>query len=257
MKTLNTHAGNIEIIYEDEDFLVINKPSGLIVHKTSSNSDLTLADYLLKFRPDLDGIGEDESRPGIVHRLDKDASGLMVVAKNNQSFAALKKQFKNRTVIKEYITLIHGKIIKNEGEIRFPITRSKSGHKMAALPLNFGDKKKLSNRDQGNIKAKNKAREALTLFTVEKKWPHFSLVSVNIKTGRTHQIRVHFAAYGHPLLGDDLYGTPKTKIKNKKYALGRIFLVAQKLSFKNLSGEMKEFQIELPKQLQDFLKKLK
>lgn len=258
MKTIPTHVDEIEIIYEDKDFLVINKPAGLIVHKAASNTAKTLVDYLLEIYPELRTVGEDLSRPGIVHRLDKDASGLMVIAKNNNSFSMLKKQFKNRTVNKEYTTLIHGKIIKDDGEIRFPITRAKSGHKMAALPISSNhNKKRLSNRDQGNIKAKTKAREALTLFTVEKKWPHFSLLSVNIKTGRTHQIRVHFAAYGHPLLGDELYGTPKTKVKNKKFSLGRLFLVARKLSFKDMSGEKKEFQIDLPKPLQAFLNNLK
>ncbi len=258
MKSIPTQNDKIEIIYEDPDFLVINKPAGLIVHKAASNKDKTLADYLLEAYPEIKEVGDDPSRPGIVHRLDKDASGLMVVARNKQSFSMLKKQFKNRTVNKEYKALIHGKIIKDYGEIRFPITRAKSGHRMAALPVTSNqNKKKISNRDQGNIKAKSKAREALTIFTAEKKWPHLSLMSVNIKTGRTHQIRAHFAAYGHPLLGDDLYGTAKTKLKNKKTGLDRIFLVAQKLSFKDMNGDKKEFKIDLPEKLQKFLKDLK
>ncbi len=258
MTNIKTPHGNIEIIFEDEEVLVINKPAGLIVHEAESTNETTLADYLLTAYPQLAGVGEEEKRPGIVHRLDKEASGLMVIAKNNESFQNLKKQFKNRTIKKEYSALVHGAIKKEEGEIVFPIVRAKSGHKMAALPVSAGtEKNKPSNRDLGNLKARNKSREALTKFVVVKKWPHLSLLKVRIKTGRTHQIRVHLAAYGHPLLGDDLYGTPKTKVKNKKTALGRIFLVAQHLSFHNLAGEKKEFSIGLPLELETVLKQLK
>ncbi|MDD3285610.1 MAG: RNA pseudouridine synthase [Patescibacteria group bacterium] len=257
MKTIYSHAGDIQIIYEGTDFLVINKPAGLIVHKAAGNKSKALTDYILEVYPEIRNVGEDESRPGIVHRLDKDASGLMIIAKNNQAFKAIKQQFKKRTIYKEYIILVHGKIAKDEGEILFPITRSKSGHKMAALPISNSAKKKLSNRDEGNIKARLKSRQALSLFTVEKKWPHLSLISVNIKTGRTHQIRVHFAAYGHALVGDDLYGTPKNKLKNQKMSLGRIFLVARKLKFKDLEGNKKEFQIELPPDLKKVIDTLK
>jgi 23S rRNA pseudouridine1911/1915/1917 synthase len=258
MANIKTPQGNIEIIFDDDDILVINKPAGLIVHEAESHDEKTLADYLLSVYPQLAGVGEEDNRPGIVHRLDKDASGLMVVAKNNTAFKHLKAQFKTRRVKKEYIALAYGKLSKDEGEIIFPIIRAKSGHKMAALPVKVrSDKEKLSNRDQGNLDARGKAREASTKFIVEKRWPHFTLLQVKIKTGRTHQIRVHLAAYGHPLLGDNLYGTPKTKVKNKKISLGRIFLMAQKLSFRDLKGEKREFQIELDPILQEFLKKLK
>lgn len=258
MNNLSTHSGDIKIIFENENVLVINKPAGLIVHKSASSTEKTLADYLVEAYPQLVDVGEDPARPGIVHRLDKGASGLMVVAKNNQAFQHLKKQFKNRTVKKEYLALAHGKIIKDEGFILFPIIRAKAGHKMAALPMSTrNDKQKLSNRDQGNIVALGKSREAITEFNVEKRWPHLTLLKVNIKTGRTHQIRVHFAAYGNPLLGDDLYGTAKTKVKNKKINLNRIFLVAQKLKFTDLDGEKLEFKIEPPVELKNFLEKLK
>lgn len=258
MNQLTTHCGDIEIIFEDNDVLVINKPAGLIVHEAESTTDKTLADYLLAAYPQLQTVGENPKRPGIVHRLDKEASGLMVIAKNNQSFESLKQQFKKRTIKKEYLALAHGSISKDEGEITFPIVRAKSGHKMAALPHCFQEEKnKPSNRDRGNLAAREKSRAALTKFILEKKWPHFSLLKVKIKTGRTHQIRVHLAAYGHPLLGDDLYGTPKTKVKNKRFALGRIFLFAQTLSFKGLNGEKKEFHLDLPPVLKKFLDGLK
>ncbi len=257
-KRITTPQGDIEIIFENESVLVVNKPAGLIVHEADSSEEKTLADYLVKKYPVLKGVGEDPKRPGIVHRLDKEASGLMVVAKNNEVFEFIKKQFKKRTVKKEYTALAYGKISKDEGEILFPIVRAKSGHKMAALPISMREgKNKISNRDQGNMDAREKAREAITLFTVERKWPHVSLLNVKIKTGRTHQIRVHLAAYGHPLVGDDLYGTPKTKAKNKKINLGRIFLVARHLRFKDLDGTNLEFRIDLPKELKEFLEKLK
>jgi len=258
MKTIATPHGDIEILFEDEDVLVINKPSGLIVHEGDNTEEKTLADFLVGYYPKLKGVGEDDKRPGIVHRLDKEVSGLMVVAKNNESFQSLKKQFKTRTIKKEYTALAFGKVSKDEGEILFPIVRAKSGHRMAALPLSPGkEKKRPSNRDRGNLDAREKSREAITKFVVEKRWPHFTLLKVRIKTGRTHQIRVHLSAYGHPLLGDDLYATPKTKVRNQKIALGRIFLVAQTLRFKGLDGEKQEYKIDLPPVLSKFLIALK
>lgn len=258
MHSIKCPQGEIEIIYEDDDVLVINKPAGLIVHESDNTEDKTLADFLVEARPEIASVGEDSRRPGIVHRLDREASGLMVVAKNNESFLSLKEQFKSRRVKKQYLALAYGKIIADEGLINFPIVRAKAGHKMAAIPLSIGgDKNILSNRDQGNIKAREKSREAITNFEVIKRWPHFTLLKIKIKTGRTHQIRVHLAAYGHPLLGDNLYGTAKTKVKNNKIDLGRIFLLAQKLSFTTLNGEKKEFKIEEPTELKAFLDKLK
>jgi len=258
MHSIKCPQGEIEIIYEDDDVLVINKPAGLIVHESDNTEDKTLADFLVEARPEIASVGEDSRRPGIVHRLDREASGLMVVAKNNESFLSLKEQFKSRRVKKQYLALAYGQIIADEGLINFPIVRAKAGHKMAAIPLSIGeDKNVLSNRDQGNIKAREKSREAITNFEVIKRWPHFTLLEVKIKTGRTHQIRVHLAAYGHPLLGDNLYGTAKTKVKNNKIDLGRIFLLAQKLSFTSLNGEKKEFKIEEPTELKAFLDKLK
>ncbi|MBN2884993.1 RluA family pseudouridine synthase [Patescibacteria group bacterium] len=258
MSAIKCPQGEIEIIYEDDDVLVINKPAGLIVHESDNTEDKTLADFLVEARPEIALIGEDSRRPGIVHRLDREASGLMVVAKNNKSFFHLKEQFKSRRTKKQYLALAYGKIIADEGLINFPIVRAKVGHKMAAIPLSMRDDKNvLSNRDQGNIKARSKSREAITNFEVIKRWPHFTLLEIKIKTGRTHQIRVHLSAYGHPLLGDNLYGTSKTKIKNQKINLGRIFLLAQKLSFTSLNGEKKEFKIDVPQELKDFLNKLK
>ncbi|MGE5425546.1 MAG: RluA family pseudouridine synthase [Bacillota bacterium] len=260
-KEIPTPHGAIKIIFENDDLLVVEKPAGLIVHEGDATQEPTLADYLLADYPELKGVGEEETRPGIVHRLDREASGLMVVARNQASFLHLKEQFKKRKVKKEYIALAHGKIIRDEGRILFPIVRSRAGFKMAALPLGaekIEEKKtKLSNRDLGTIEAHERARQAITDFICEKKWPHLTLLRVNIKTGRTHQIRVHMAASGHPLVGDDVYGTPKTKVKNSKIGLGRIFLHAALLSFTAPSGEKLSFASALPVELMDFLAKQK
>ena len=258
MDSIKCLQGEIQIIYEDDDVLVINKPAGLIVHEADSTEEKTLADYLVEARPEIATVGEDSRRPGIVHRLDREASGLMVVAKNNDSFKNLKDQFKTRKTKKQYLALAHGKIITDESLINFPIVRAKAGHKMAAIPLKMRDGKNfLSNRDKGNVVAREKSREAITNFEVIKRWPHYSLLEVKIKTGRTHQIRVHLAAYGHPLLGDNLYGTAKTKVKNNKVNLGRIFLLAQKLGFTSLNKEKMEFEIQPPIELKSFLDNLK
>ncbi len=258
MNIIKCPQGEIQIIHEDDDVLVINKPAGLIVHESDNTKEKTLAEYLVEVRPEIATVGEDSHRPGIVHRLDREASGLMVIAKNNESFKSLKEQFKTRKIKKQYLALAYGKIIADEALINFPIVRAKAGYKMAALPLKMRDGKNfLSNRDKGNIVAREKSREAITNFEVIKRWPQYTLLEVKIKTGRTHQIRVHLAAYGHPLLGDNLYGTTKTKVKNNKVNLGRIFLLAQKLSFTSLNKEKMEFEIQPPIELKSFLDNLK
>jgi 23S rRNA pseudouridine1911/1915/1917 synthase len=253
-------------IYENEDYLVINKPAGLTVHGGAHIKEKTLVDFLLEKYPDLKNVGEDPDRPAIVHRLDKEASGLMIIPKNNKSFEYFKELFKSRKIEKEYIALVHGKLSKDEDLIDFPIKRSSQGHKMAAVPRSkdysaMGESdeidKSLSNRGRGNIKALEKSRQAITEFNVIKKLINFTLVKVRIKTGRTHQIRVHFSAYGHPLLGDALYGNKKSKVKNAKVNLGRIFLEACRLSFVDPQGEKQEFKINLSSDLENVLQKVK
>jgi len=241
-----------EIIYEDEDCLVINKPAGIAVHGGGNITDPTLSDWLLTHYPEIKNVGDDPIRPGIVHRLDMDVSGLMVIAKNNESFENLKQQFKERKIIKEYSALVHGKVAKDGDLIDFPIKRSKDGNRMAALPKNTEElltRKNPKSRDKGNIGGFFKARQALTEFTVLKRFVNYTFLKVKIKTGRTHQIRVHFFAYGHPLAGDDLYYTKKTAEKNKKLSLGRVFLVADRLSFLANNGERKDFSLGLPEEL--------
>ncbi|MDP2708791.1 MAG: RluA family pseudouridine synthase [bacterium] len=241
-KPENPAAANIKIIDETDEFLIINKPAGLAVH---GRADYTLADWLRAEYPGMLKIGDDPERPGIVHRLDKDVSGLMVIAKTQAEFDHLKRQFKDRTVEKQYTGLAYGRILKDAGVINFPIKRARQGFKMAALPKTI----KGEPADQG--------RNAITEFEAIKKLINFTLLKIKIKTGRTHQIRVHLAAYGHPLAGDNIYATNKTKIQNKKLSLGRIFLVADRLSFKNLANQEKSYKIDLPQELKNLLKTVK
>ena len=255
---MKTNENFPEIIFEDEDCLVINKPAGLPVHGGGNITEETLADLLIKKYPNIKDVGDDPTRPGIVHRLDKEVSGLMVIAKNQASFDNLKKQFKKREINKEYIGLVYGNVSIEEGEINFPIKRAATGYKMAAMPIQNIDllsRKTPTSRDQGNIEGSFKSRDALTTYKTIKKFVNYTLLSIKIKTGRTHQIRVHFFAYGHPLVGDPLYNTKKTRIKNEKLKLGRVFLMACHLSFKDLKNEKKDFKIDLSEDLKKFLPK--
>lgn len=249
-----------EIIFENDDYLVINKPAGLVVHGGGNVKEETLADLLVIRYPKIKSVGDDPIRPGIVHRLDKEVSGLMVIAKNQDSFLNLKDQFKDRDINKEYIALVHGKTVNDFGSINFSIKRSSEGYKMAALPLNTADllsRRQPKERDKGNLDGFFKAREAITEYTVIKHFVNYTLLQVKIKTGRTHQIRVHFFALGYPLVGDNLYFNKKSKAQNKKVNLGRIFLVANKLSFKDKNGTSQDFSLKMPPELDDFLKTIK
>lgn len=235
----------IEIIKTTKEYIVVNKPAGLTVHGADHIEETTLADILLKKYPELKKIGEDPNRPAIVHRLDKEASGLMVIPRTQDSFDSIKKQFLHRTVEKKYTALAYDPIEKNEDTINFPIDQARTKHRMAALPK--------TNRGEKNEKGK----KAITQFKLIKNFINYALLKVGIKTGRTHQIRVHMSAYGHPLVGDNLYGTQKTKIRNKKLGVKRIFLVADELSFIDLAGEKQNFKIPLPDELNNILGQIK
>ncbi len=239
VKKIKAKLPDIKIIAETKDYIVINKPAGLLMHGTETEERTSVVDWLLHKDPKIAKVGEDPSRPGIVHRIDKDVSGLVVLAKTQNSFDDLKKQFAKRSILKMYQALVYGEDLPDEGEIKFKMSRSTKGYRMAARPEN----------QEGKI--------AITNFTIIHHYYNYTLVAVTIKTGRTHQIRAHFAAYNHPLVGDDLYGTNKDKLKNKKIKLGRVFLVATNLAFTDLQGKRQEFSIPLPAQLQEVLKKLK
>jgi len=248
----------LPVIFEDKDYLVINKPAGLAVHGGGNLKEPTLADWLIARYPAIKTVGDDASRPGLVHRLDKEVSGLMVIAKTQTAYENLKNQFKDRAVNKEYRALCYGQVANDTGVIDFPLKRAADGHRMAALPKGAEDllrRPSPRNRDRGNISGFFRAKEAHTEFKVLKRFINYTLLRVKIKTGRTHQIRVHFFAAGHPLVGDPLYATVKTKAKNKKLALGRIWLVADHLSFKDLKGQKQAFSLDLPAELKAILPK--
>lgn len=233
----------IKIIYEDKDVLVLDKPAGLEIYREELSSPMeekkdgeaTLVDWLLLKYPEISKVGPDPARPGIVHRLDKGVSGLLVVAKNEASFENLIKQFEERKIKKEYIALVYGKISKDEGVIDFPIARAKSG-RFAALPPNHPG-----------------GRVAITEYEIMERFVNFTLLSVRIKTGRTHQIRVHLFALGYPVVGDVLYNQKKMK----KAPLDRIFLHAAKIGFYDRENNWKEYESNLPAGLKNFLETLK
>lgn len=228
----------IKIIDDTSEYLVIEKPSGLLVHPTDKEETNTLVDWLIEKYPECRKIGEDPVRAAIVHRLDKEVSGLMVLPKTQDSFENIKKQFKLRTIDKKYLALVYGKVINDEGEIKFPIKRSSGKAGMfAALPIGTED-----------------GKNALTIYHVKEKYKNFTLLEVEIMTGRTHQIRVHLLAMSHGIVGDPLYKNRGMKEKNTP---DRIFLHATELSFTDLKGERHEYQSRLPQSLRDFLTKVK
>ena len=231
----------ISIIYEDEDVILVNKPPGLTVHPGAGIKEGTLVNALLYRCKGLSGIG-GKIRPGIVHRLDKNTSGIIVVAKNDFSHQNLVDQFKARLVKKMYIALVVGEIKKDSGTFSSPITRHPK------------------NRVKMTTKTK-RGREALTTWRVLKRYDQVTMVDIEPKTGRTHQIRVHFADNGFPLLGDDVYGprryrTPFLEYVSKK--LGRQALHASKLCFNHpKSGNRMEFSAPLADDLRDVIRFLK
>jgi len=225
----------LPIVYNDSNFLVVNKQAGLLVHEAPGHQETTLVDILLEKYPEIAKIGEDPIRPGMMHRLDREVSGLMVIAKTQAAFDHLKSQFKQRKVKKEYTALVYGQPAKPEGEIEFAIDRSVKGFKMAAKPSNEGKK-------------------AITKFEVLEKFKNFSLLKLMPETGRTHQIRAHLNAYGLPIVGDQVYKPKKLKEKIK---LDRIFLEANYLGFYDLNNNWKEFKIPLSSKLGNLLNDLK
>ncbi len=225
----------IRVVAETPEYVVIEKPSGLVMHPATGVIGITLVDWLLKKYPKIKKVGDDPARPGIVHRLDREVSGLVVIAKTQKAFDDLKEQFMDRRVRKCYHALVHGVIAKDAGDINFRIERSAQGFKMAAKPEN-----------QSGL-------NAATEFEVEKRFVNYTYLKVEIKTGRTHQIRAHLSAYGNPVVGDDLYAGAKLRVLNKKLQLGRIFLAATDLEFFDLAGEKQKFSLPIPPVLQKML----
>jgi len=228
-----------DIVFEDDDFAVINKPAGLVVHPSESHKKGTLVSGILAKWPQVKGVGEDPLRPGIVHRLDKETSGLMMVAKNNEMFFWLKRQFQERKVAKKYLALVFGVLKEKEGEINAPIGRV--GMKQVTLKRGRGYKKV------------TKTREAKTKYKVLEEFDGYSLLEVSPKTGRMHQIRVHFAHIGHPVVGDKKYASKKIM---EKMPVKRHFLHAFKLDFFLKNGKKLHFEADIPEDLKNILKGL-
>jgi 23S rRNA pseudouridine1911/1915/1917 synthase len=234
----------LDIVYEDDDLAVINKPAGMMVHAGAGASEEarnrgTLVNALLHHLQSLSGVG-GELRPGIVHRLDKETSGLILVAKNDEAHRKLGAQFAAREVKKKYVALVHGWVKKDSGTLAQSISRD---------PVR---RMKMTTRVEGG-------RTAITHFRVvrrlDTKYGKFTLLDVKIDTGRTHQIRVHVSTMGHPIVGDTTYGAPKqVRGKNAVTVLARNFLHAAELEFKHpRTGESVSLKSELPEELREFL----
>jgi len=226
----------IPIIYEDQDILIINKPARLLVHPTTKGEKNTLVDWLIKKYPQIKNVGENKQRPGIIHRLDKDTSGLLIIAKNQKTYLFFKDQFKNHKIEKKYIALVFGKLKEKKGIITKSISRSrKKGRIQTTAPI-------------------GKRKEAITRYKVLKEYLDYSLLEIRPKTGRTHQIRVHLTSIGHPIAGDKQY---KFKRQLSPKDLNRQFLHANYLKFSMPNKEIKEFSLFLPEELIKVLKKIK
>ncbi len=220
----------LDIVFENDDLMIVNKPAGMVVHPALGHSRGTLVNAVLAHLPDLKGIG-GERRPGVVHRLDKDTSGLIILAKNDQAYNSLQSQFKNRKVRKVYLALVEGCPPTPEGRIDAPIGRDPSHRKKMA------------------VVTAQKGRQALTEYLTLERFPRNTLLEVHPLTGRTHQIRIHLAFLGCPVVGDLLYGRRRQTI-----ALDRQFLHAARLTIR-LPGERIErtFEAPLPQDLANVL----
>lgn len=233
---------DINIIYQDLDILVLDKPSGITVNNAeTTRGQFTVQDYLEKnfsFSNPTNIESDFYKRAGIVHRIDKETSGILVVAKNKESFDNLQLQFKERVVAKTYIALVHGHVDSQEGEISVPVGR---------LPWN---RKRFGVLSGG--------REAITFYKVLEKYQKpFTLLELTPKTGRTHQIRVHLKYFNHPIFGDFLYAGRKTSRDDRK-VLDRFFLHAQKINFLHpKTGKKVEFESPLPLELKQALEFVK
>ena len=225
----------VEILYEDSDIIVVNKPKGMVVHPGNGNPDGTLVNALMTICKDsLSGIG-GEIRPGIVHRLDKDTSGVIVVAKNDKAHINLSEQIKNHEVEKTYIALVRGIVKEKEATINMPIGRNKN------------DRKKMAVEKDGKV--------AITNFKVLERFPkdNCTLLEVKIETGRTHQIRVHLSHIGYPVIGDTTYSNGK----NKWGVVGQC-LHAKRLKFKHpTTGKEMTIEAELPDYFKEILEQLR
>ena len=221
----------LEIVYQDEDVAVVNKPQGMVVHPSAGHTSGTLVNALMYHIKDLSGIN-GVLRPGIVHRIDKDTSGLLMIAKNDQAHLALADELKDKKSLRKYWAIVHGNLPNDRGVIEAPIGRSEKDRKKQAVTA--------------------KGKPALTRFQVLERFGDYTLVELQLETGRTHQIRVHMAYIGHPVAGDEVYGPRKTLKGHGQ------FLHARTLGFTHpRTGEVLEFTAEAPAIFLETLEKLR
>jgi 23S rRNA pseudouridine1911/1915/1917 synthase len=232
----------IDVVYEDDSLVVVNKPAGLVVHPAAGTPSGTLANALAYHFQQLPDIGT-RVRPGIVHRLDRDTSGLLVVAKTEAALENLSDQFRDRTVFKSYVALVHGRVLSDSGKIDQPLARDPSNRTRMAVVRG--------------------GRNALSLYHVRRSFQRFTLLDVELKTGRTHQIRVHLAWLKHPVVGDETYGggrdntIPDPQLRARIRNLKRHFLHAEKLAFTHpATTEVVKFESPLPAELFELLELL-
>jgi 23S rRNA pseudouridine1911/1915/1917 synthase len=230
-----------ELIYETPDYVVLNKPAGVLVHRVKikdgeTRDEPTLADLVAERYPEVKKVGDDpETRPGIVHRLDKETSGVIIVARTQEYFEYLKKLFQDKKITKKYTALVYGDVKENEGVID------------KSIGLKSGTIKR-------TVHGGRMVKEAITHYKVIGRYDGYTLLEVFPKTGRTHQIRVHLASIGHPIVGDSLYGGKKEKRSDT--GAGRQFLHAGSIEFEAKPGELVSFASELPDDLVGVLNKL-
>ena len=222
----------VEVIYEDSDIIVVNKPKGMVVHPANGNPDGTLVNAIMNICKDsLSGIG-GEIRPGIVHRIDKDTSGLLIIAKNDKAHINLSEQIKNREITKKYVALVRGVIKENNATIDMPIGRSDK------------DRKKMAVRKDG--------KNAVTHFDVIKRYNGYTYLDIKIDTGRTHQIRVHLAEIGYSIIGDSVYSNGRNP-----FGVEGQMLHAKSLEFKHpITGKIMKLEAPLPEYFEEVLKEL-
>lgn len=223
----------LDIIYEDTDIVVVNKTKGMVVHPAAGNPDGTLVNAIMAHcKGNLSGIG-GELRPGIVHRLDKDTSGLLIIAKNDKAHLQMSEQIQKRQVKKTYLSLVRGVIAENEATIKMPIGRSTKDRKKMAVTKN--------------------GKEAITHFKVLERFKDYTYLQVRIETGRTHQIRVHMAEIGHPVVGDMVYSNGKNE-----FGIEGQMLHAKSLDFNHpITEEPMHLEAPLPKYFEEVLEKLR
>ncbi len=227
------------ILYEDGNILAINKPAGLVVHSDGKTKEPTVTDWFVKKYPEAKNVGEkmgEIERPGIVHRIDRDTSGVLLLAKTQNGFNVLKKQFQNHEIEKKYHAFLYGNLKEDHGTINLPISRSKSDFR-----------KRVAGKT-----GRGESREAITYFQVLKRTPEATFVEAKPRTGRTHQIRVHFRALNNPVVSDSLYASGKPGI----LGFSRLALHAREITFKDVTGGKHTIEAPYPADFQQAIDKL-